>query len=633
MFTDLVGYTALTQRNEALAMQLLGEHRNLVRPFFPKHNGEEVKTIGDAFLVEFASALEATRCAFDIQQSLHEMNSGRPDDRRVLMRVGIHLGDVIHDQSDVYGDAVNIASRIEPMATPGGICVTEQVYDQVKNKFEFPLTSLGKKELKNVGEAIEVFRVVLPWERQEDTGPTLNSKRIAVLPFVSISPDPGDEYFADGMTEELIDRLCQVRELEVIARTSVMSYKKREKKAAEIGGELSVGSLVEGSIRKAGNRIRVTAQLIDVKTEGHLWSSRYDSELQDIFEVQGDIAEKITNALKLNLIDAEKKKIGRRATSIPEAYVAYLNGVYFRYKGSLVGLTKAAQYSSRAIELDPNYAEAFAQLAIDHIFLGVFWGEPVHQAFSKARELAAKALELGPDLAEAHYAKSWVSYFYEMDWGAAEREARTAIELKPSYAEPRNSLGWILLSLGRNDEALGEARKAVDLDPLGVYSHLVLAHVLSTIGKFDEAILWHTKTIEIVPDSAYFHSELGCTYLQMGKVAEGVKEMEKAAELPDGEFFRATLGYAYAISGRKEEALKIALEMQLARAKGIVRPYDIAIIYAGLGENSKALDLLEQAYQEQSIVHLLLLSVEPAFANLRFEPRLKALLKKLNLEA
>ena len=222
----------------------------------------------------------------------------------------------------------------------------------------------------------------------------LRTRRIAVLPFVNMSPDPNDEFFADGLTEELIDRLCQIRELEVIARTSVMTYKNKEKKAAEIGRELGVGSLVEGSVRKAGNKIRVTAQLIDVETEGHLWSSRYDNELQDIFAVQGDIAEKITEALKLNLIEAEKNRIGRKATSIPEAYVAYLNGVHFRYKASIEGMRKAVEYASRAIELDPSYAEAFAELAMDYVWSGVFWGEPADQTFSKAKDLALKAIEL-----------------------------------------------------------------------------------------------------------------------------------------------------------------------------------------------------------------------------------------------
>ncbi|HYC12081.1 MAG TPA: adenylate/guanylate cyclase domain-containing protein [Nitrososphaerales archaeon] len=191
MFTDIAGYTALTRRDESLSMRLLEEHRAVVRPFFPKHGGREVKTIGDAFLVEFGSALEAVRCAYDIQQSLHELNNNRPADVRVEIRAGIHLGDVIHSHGDVYGDAVNVASRIEPLATPGGICISEQVHDHVKNKLEFPMISLGRRELKNVGEAVEVFRVVLPWEKQETTaGLSLDKNRIAVLPFAKHEPRP-----------------------------------------------------------------------------------------------------------------------------------------------------------------------------------------------------------------------------------------------------------------------------------------------------------------------------------------------------------------------------------------------------------------------------------------------------------
>jgi TolB-like protein/Flp pilus assembly protein TadD len=566
-----------------------------------------------------------TRVVFDLTSQLL---MGRPSDS-----VFRFLGQLLTDLKKY--DAILVAMAQEDMHPPQVLAGLELIFDGVLGvkRLEHDKAEVTVKKMRGIKPMKSAVSISL------GSGPTglaptqLGTNRIAVLPFVSMSPDPNDEFFADGLTEELIDRLCQVRELEVIARTSVMAYKNKEKKAAEIGGELSIGSLVEGSVRKAGNKIRVTAQLIDVRSEGHLWSSRYDSELQDIFEVQSDIAEKITDALKLNLIDAERKRIERKATSVPEAYAAYLNGVYFRYKASLIGLTKAAQYNSRAIELDPNYAEAYAQLAMDHVFLGVFWGEPVPQAFSKAKESAARALELGPNLSEAHYAKSWVSYFYEMDWRAAEREARTAIELKPSYAEPRSCLAWILVSLGRNNEALSEARKAVDLDPLGVYSHLILAQVLSAIGKFDEAIVWHTKTIETEPAAPFFHSEMGYTYLHMGNVGEGVKEMEKAAQLPDGEYFRTGLGYAYAVSGRREEALRIASEMELARAKDMARPYDIALIYAGLGERSKALDYLERAYQEQSIVHLILFSVDPAFANLKQEPRFKALMKKMNLDA
>ncbi|TMI41573.1 adenylate/guanylate cyclase domain-containing protein, partial [Candidatus Bathyarchaeota archaeon] len=269
MFTDMVGYTALSQKDEGYSLQLLKEQRKLVRPFFPKHSGREVKTFGDAFLVEFASALEAVRCAFDIQQALHELNSGRPPESRLLLRIGVHLGDVIHSQNDVYGDDVNVASRIEPLAEPGGICITRQVYDHIKNKFEFPLSSLGKKELKNISEPTEVFRVILPWQKEVAVSPGFDVHRLAVLPLANISPDPKDSYFADGMTEELITVLSQLEGLRVIARTSVDHYAGREKRVSQIAQELQVGSVMEGSVRMAKDRIRVTVQLINTTNEEH----------------------------------------------------------------------------------------------------------------------------------------------------------------------------------------------------------------------------------------------------------------------------------------------------------------------------------------------------------------------------
>ena len=210
MFTDVVGYTSLTQRDESLAMQLLSEQRNLVRPSVSRHGGREVKTIGDAFLVEFDSALEAVRCAVDIQHSLHDLNSTRSSENGVELRIGIHLGDVIHSQNDVYGDAVNVASRIEPLASPGGICMSQQVHDHVKNRSDFQMVSLGKKNLKNVAEPVEIFRVVFPWERPEVAPTNLNRRRIAVLPFANLSSSPEEGYFADGMTEELITSTLRV---------------------------------------------------------------------------------------------------------------------------------------------------------------------------------------------------------------------------------------------------------------------------------------------------------------------------------------------------------------------------------------------------------------------------------------
>ncbi len=326
MYTDMVGYTALGQRNETLSLALLEEQRKLVRPILTKHNGREVKTMGDAFLVEFPSALDAARCAYNIQRATREFNATKYSDQRLHLRIGVHLGDVVESEGDISGDTVNVASRIESLAEDGGVCLTRQVYDHIENKFDLPFASLGNKSLKNVSKPVEVFSMVMPWTKESLTELQSGKNRIAVLPFANLSPDPVDEYFADGMTEELIDRLSQVKELKVIARTSVMSYKKKEKKASEIGKELGVGSLIEGSIRKAGNKIRIAVQLIDGMNEEHLWSSRYDRNLDDIFAVQTDIAEKVTGELRIQLLESEKHLLEKRPTEDTEAYTIYLKG-------------------------------------------------------------------------------------------------------------------------------------------------------------------------------------------------------------------------------------------------------------------------------------------------------------------
>jgi adenylate cyclase len=312
MFTDLVGYTALAQENESLALSLLEKHRAIARSVLRKHHGREVKTIGDAFLVEFPSALGAVTCAQEIQLAMRDFNASSKDDAKLEARIGVHLGDIVDSKGDISGDAVNVASRIEPLAVPGGVCISRQVYDHIHNKVDYSLSSLGQKTLKNVKTPLEVFKIEMPWEEerevQEMEFPTY---RVAVLPFANISPDSNDEYFADGLTEELIDRLTQMNQFEVIARTSVANYKKQEKKISEIARELKVGSVIEGSVRKYEKKIRVTAQLINCNTEAHMWSSSYDRSFEDIFEVQSDIAENVVSAVKdklwsFNLVNSSR---------------------------------------------------------------------------------------------------------------------------------------------------------------------------------------------------------------------------------------------------------------------------------------------------------------------------------------
>jgi adenylate cyclase len=310
MFTDMVGYTALAQKNEPLSLSLLEDQRKLVRSILARHDGREVKTMGDAFLVEFSSALDAVRCAYDIQRAAREFNLAQSEERKLELRVGIHLGDVVESQGDISGDAVNIASRIEQLAEPGGICLTRQVYDQVHNKLELQLSSLGESKLKNVDQTTEVFRVVMPWvSRQEALRGAYDKKRIAVLPFANISRDSADEYFADGMTEEIIATMSRISGLKVIARTSVMGYKGGQKKISEVARELDVGSILEGSVRKVGDRARVTVQLIDSETSEHVWAESYDRDLKDVLAIQSDISTTVAEALRVKLLDKERSVI------------------------------------------------------------------------------------------------------------------------------------------------------------------------------------------------------------------------------------------------------------------------------------------------------------------------------------
>src|SRR5712664_1254927 len=277
MFTDLVGYTALGQRSEDLALSVIDDQRKLLRPVFKKYAGREIKTMGDAFLVEFSSALNAVKCACEIQKAAREFNSSLDEERRVHLRVGVHLGDIVESEGDISGDSVNVASRIESLADDGGVCITRQVYDQVQNKFELPLESIGPKSLRNVSSSMEVYRMVMPWDDARTILPSEHdTRRIAILPFANISPDPSDEYFSDGMTDELIAVLSKIGGLRVVARTSAMRFKGEKATARSIGQELKVGSLVEGSVRKSKNRVRITVQLVNTQSEEQLWAETYD---------------------------------------------------------------------------------------------------------------------------------------------------------------------------------------------------------------------------------------------------------------------------------------------------------------------------------------------------------------------
>ncbi len=390
MFTDMVGYSALTQRNEALALELLEEHRRLLRPLFAEHGGRVIGTTGDGFHVEFGSALQALRSALEAQRVLNDRNATLPVERGIRIRIGIHVGDVVFSEGNVYGDGVNIAARLEPLAEPGGICISQQVYDQVHTKIDVPLATMGKPALKNIQTPIEVYRVMLPWAGQPGSTspatahmmtpepsaqthrPAADRMSIAVLPLANLSPDPDNEYFSDGLTEDILTQLSKIRRLKVISRTSAMQYKKTSKNVREIGRELSVATILEGGVRKAGNKVRISVQLIDAGTDEHLWAETYDRELADIFAIQSDVARQITDALKAYVSPEERARIEHQPTHNVEAYQAYLKGLFLWNQRSDASVNAGIEQFRRAIELDPRYAPAHVGLADSYIVLGNF---------------------------------------------------------------------------------------------------------------------------------------------------------------------------------------------------------------------------------------------------------------------
>ncbi len=632
MFTDMVGYSALAQSNEATALELLDRHNATLRPIFRKYAGREVKTVGDAFLVEFESALDAVRCAFEIQQSLHDANAGTEAARRIEVRIGIHVGDVVQTGGDVLGDAVNIASRIQPLAAPGGICLTQQVVDQVANKIPHPLARLPPTPLKNIRSPVTVYRVVPPWESARSlpiSVEPVGERQLAVLPLANISPDPTDAYFADGLTEELISVLSQVRGLCVIARTSVMPYKTAPKSVAQVGAELGVDTVLEGSVRKAGNRLRITLQLVDVSTQRHIWASSYNREVDDVFAVQTDIAERTADALRLEL---DTVRGGRRApTTNLAAYDLYLRGQAALSlpwgDPTSIPIDEAVRYFERATQLDPTFAEAFAAWGNAYVLAA---GDtiPMSLAIPKARELVDRALKLDPASSDGHAALANLTFQYDHAWPLAEAEFRRAIELNPSNLAAHRFFGMMLFALGRFDEAKALVRRAIQLDPAGRMGGL-LAWIEFESGNFGEALRFGEQVREQHPTEAAPHLILGTYYVALGRLAEAKREADVPFEgaSDDDRFDHALLN---AMVGRPEEAREVIARVKSGHFGTYVSASHLAMLYSALGEASMALDLLEKDYREGDRV-LWLWSRGAFFDPIRNDPRFLALLEKYGL--
>jgi TolB-like protein/class 3 adenylate cyclase len=525
MFTDMVGYSALAQENESLSIELLEVHRQLLRPIFAKHSGREIETIGDAFFVEFGSTLGAVNCAIEIQKKLFRRNQEVEAKRQIELRIGLHVGDVVHIGKHVHGDGVNIAARLEPLSAAGGICISEDVARQIHNKIDLPLIKQGVKNLKNIKVPVEVYSIILPWGKNQqqhkkrisltssvkrniisfvlvitavvvvllikntfvDSPSGSKNNRIAVLPIVNISENSDDDYFADGMTEELISQLANIGGLSVIARTSIMKYKNTEMNIEEIGSELNVATILEGSVRKSSNKARITMQLIDVETQEHLWAQEYDRELKDIFSIQSDIALRIANEMKVQLLTTEKQQIEKMGTENAEAYRLYLLGKQQLNQRTGESIQNGLLFFQDAIELDPTFALAHVGVADCYILIGGagYGSFPRERAIDFAKNAINTAHQLDETLAEAYNSLAYLKFRLEWDWKEAEINFKRAIELKPGYASAYEKYALYLAVLGRYVESLPLMYRAYELDPLSTSASTGIGRIYHFSQQYD----------------------------------------------------------------------------------------------------------------------------------------------------
>jgi TolB-like protein/DNA-binding winged helix-turn-helix (wHTH) protein/Flp pilus assembly protein TadD len=485
---------------------------------------------------------------------------------------------------------------------------------------------------KFAGFALAIVLLALAgWLLYARNRPSPEIKSLAVLPLESLSADASQDYFADGMTDELITNLAQISALRVISRTSVMPYKRARRPLPEIARELNVDAVVEGTVLRSGERVRITAQLIQVHDEKHLWAHSYEGDVRDVLTLQSEVAHDIAEQIKINMNPRELAALKNKKTVDPEAYEAYLKGRYFWNKRTADGLRTAVAYFEQAIDRDKNYARAYSGLADSYALMGD-WEYGVlapSEAYPKAKAAAIKALELDNTLSEAHTSLAFCFDVFDWDWDSAEREFKRAIELNPGYATAHHWYAWHLMVLGRKDEGLNEMRKAANLDPLSLIVSADLADALLIARLYDQSIQQSLSTIAMDPGFAVAHYQLGQAYVQKGMYNEAIAELKKATELSGADTtFISNLAYAYALAGRRDEAMRILADLRTRSNQGVSNATEIALIYAGLGDKTAAIAWLEKAYQQHFNPSIL---VRPAFDTLRADKRFQDLTRRIGL--
>ena len=601
---DVVGYSRLMATDEEGTLADLKKVRTeITDPQIARHNGRIVKTTGDGFLVEFPSVVDALRCAVEMQKGLAEHVAGAPQERRLRFRVGINLGDVIIEGDDLFGDGVNVAARLEGLAEPGGICISQGVWDLARGHVQVPFEDMGEVTVKNIGRPIRAYRI-----RVESAGSPVGrtaghgaaaKRSIAVLPFANMSTDPDNEFFSDGVSEELINHLTKVSELQVSARTSSFAFKGQNVNVRAIASELGVGNVLEGSVRRAGRRIRITAQLIDAASGFHLWSGTFDRELDDIFAVQEEIARSIVEALELTLSARQQRTLEKVPTADVRAYDYYLRGRQV-LQDWREGLQPALEMFTRAIEIDPGYALAYAGLADTYALL-YLWHERDEEHLDRADAASRQALELDPGLAQAHAAR-----------------------------------GHVLTRRQKYDEARLEFETAIHLDPRLYETYYLYARAAHEQGDYEKAAQMFEGANAVRPDEYQAACLVVQVYHSLGRESEAqeanlraLKLVERHLKLNPDDARALHLG-AKALwqSGDHARAHDWASRALALRPDDSPVLYGLACFYTVAGEAKKAMDLFERSI-EAGAVSRAWLEHDSDLDPIREDSRFRALLEKL----
>src|SRR6266571_1173513 len=526
---DVKGYSRLMGEDEVATIRTLTAYQEAMTTLIQQYRGRVVDASGDNLLAKFASVVDAVQCAVEIQRELKTKNADLPAPQRMEFRIGINVGDVIVEGERIYGDGVNIAARLEGLAAAGGICISGIVYDQVETKLALGYEYLGEQTVKNIAKPVQVYRVQMEVGASTPTAPDKPS--IAVLPFVNMSGDPEQEYFSDGITEDLITDLSKLSGLFVISRNSVFLYKGKAVKPEQIGKELGVRYVLEGSVRKAGSRVRITAQLVDAATSYHLWADRYDRDLQDIFAVQDEVTRKIVAALQVKLTEGEQQRMGHTPTNNLEAYEYFLRGLEFHAHRTQEANGQARQMFERAIALDPNFAAAYAWLGRTYVLDWFHRWSQDPQVLERALALAGRAIALNESLPGAYQTLGYI-YMAKKQYDQAVVEAEKAVALDPNDADAALTLGEVLSCVGRSQEAMEFVEKAMRLNPHYPASYVfALGQVYYLTGCYEEAITALQRVLARNPDHRAAHFFLAIIYAELGRQEEARAQLKQCGKL------------------------------------------------------------------------------------------------------